>query len=209
MKAVEKFPFSLNVVAGFFLAFGGDIFCQYEFESGKGALGIYKDPEKAKTWAWNEARSWELGVLRATLLGPWTHFYYPWLARVIPGKDLKHAAGRAFLDQFVGSPVVINLVFFGSDIYNKKYNDLNNLANNFKGTCNKLQDQGPMAWLGGAKFWPIVHTFNFRFIPAAHQPMFAHVASIYWNAILSFYNNAANENKNKLINERESDYKEK
>jgi hypothetical protein len=192
LRAVEKNPLLLNVVSGFFLAFGGDVFCQTQFESGKGVF--YKDEKVAAKWEWNEGRSWELGVLRATLLGPWTHIYYPWLARVIPGPHLKHAMMRAGLDQFVGSPVVICLAWFGSDIYNGRYNDLNSLASNVKLTVGRIIDQGPNAWLGGAKFWPFVHTINFRFVPQLHQPMFAHFFSIYWNAILSFYNNRANLN---------------
>jgi len=192
-RAVEKHPFALNVVSGFFLAFGGDVVCQTQFESGKGLW--YKDDEVAKKWKWNEARSWELGVLRATLMGPWTYIYYPWLLRMIPGSKLSNAMSRAFLDQFVGSPVVIGLVWFGSDIYNGRYSDPAKWASSFDTTVGKIQDQGPNAWIGGAKFWPIVHTINFWKIPPLHQPMFAHFFSIYWNAILSYYNNAANVNE--------------
>lgn len=195
-RAVEKRPFALNVVSGFVLAFGGDIVCQTQFESGKSLF--HKDEEVAKTWRWNEARSWELGVLRAALLGPWTHVYYPWLMRTIPGAGLKYAMGRALLDQFVGSPVVICLVWFGSDIYNGRYNSVEKWADSFASTVAKVEDQGPNAWKGGAQFWPIVHTINFWKIPPLHQPMFAHVFSIYWNAILSYYNNCANINKAEL-----------
>ena len=193
VKLATNHPLKVNVVAGFFLAYAGDIVCQHEFESGKGYLGIFQDEEKARKWKWNKERSLELGVLRACLLGPWTHIYYPFLMRTIKGPYLYHAMGRAFLDQFIGSPIVITLVFFGSDFYNMKYSRDLSIVDNLKYTINRLMIQGPNAWLGGAKFWPFVHTLNFRNIPPLHQPMFAHVASIYWNAILSFYNNAANE----------------
>ena len=192
-KALNKAPFTFTVVSGFALAFVGDIYCQFEFESGQGYF--YKDEKPDPNWKWSVERSIELSVLRGTILGPWTYIYYPWLARVIPGTLTRHAIGRAALDQFVGSPVVINLTFFCSDIYNGKY--FIDPQQGFNGTIQKLYDQGLNAWKGGAKFWPFVHTFNFRFIPPVHQPIFAHVTSIYWNAILSFYNNAANEEENK------------
>ena len=121
VKLATNHPLKVNVVAGFFLAYAGDIVCQHEFESGKGYLGIFQDEEKARKWKWNKERSLELGVLRACLLGPWTHIYYPFLMRTIKGPYLYHAMGRAFLDQFIGSPIVITLVFFGSDFYNMKY----------------------------------------------------------------------------------------
>eukprot|EP01036_Dinobryon_divergens_P033722 gene33722-43580_t len=42
-------------------------------------------------------------------------------------------------------------------------------------------------WITGLQYWPIIHTVNFGFIPSLHQPLFAHVASVYWNAVLSYY----------------------
>ena len=188
-RVLTKAPFTFTVGSGFVLAFVGDVYCQYEFESGRGYF--YKDEKPDPSWKWSMERSIELSVLRGTVLGPWTYIYYPWLARVIPGSGLKYAVARAALDQFVGSPVVIMLTFFCSDLYNGKYFN-NNINSAFSNTYKKLRDQGPYAWQGGAKFWPLVHTFNFRFVPPLHQPIFAHVMSIYWNAILSFYNNKAN-----------------
>ena len=86
--------------------------------------------------------------------------------------------GRVVLDQLMGSPTVIWLVFTSNAIIHGDSLEL---------YWHRLVHQGPQAWKAGLQFWPFVHTINFGFVPLKHQALVAHVGSLYWNFILSYY----------------------
>ena len=89
--------------------------------------------------------------------------------------------GRVLLDQCIGSPFVIFMVFCAT-IATRDLSTLSNIV---------FEEEFRMkmftTWITGLQYWPIVHGFNFKFIPLLHQPLFAHFASVYWNAVLSYY----------------------
>ena len=92
-------------------------------------------------------------------------------------------AGRVSFDQLFGSPMVIAMVFISTSIL---HGDIVSCAYRFR-------EAFFITWVNGLKYWPIVHCITFGVIPLKHQPLFAHFASLYWNAVLSYYANQSIE----------------
>lgn len=128
---------------------------------------------------WDLVRSVHMGIIRASVITPFVLFWYPTLVYLCPGQSLFRVLGRVCIDQSIGSPIVILLVFVANAI----------LQQDIQGLPQRIQSQFMNAWKTGLQYWPIVHSFNFGFIPLSHQPLFAHFASVYWNAVLSYYAN--------------------
>jgi hypothetical protein len=165
----------------------GDYACQHLFEKTDSPTSIEScstENENCACWKWDSDRSWRLGMIRATIAAPFMHLYYPWLSRMVPGSTWIRVFGRVMLDQAVGSPIAISIVFFGSAFYEGRP-----LEEGFE----RIKLRGSDAWLAGLMYWPFVHSFNFRYLPLSSQPMFAHLMSTYWNAILSYYNEKGKE----------------
>ncbi len=175
-QAVKQFPFVTNAVTGFFISAVGDVYCQKYFDKKK----VTDNGKPAETPTWNARRSFEMGLVRAFVITPFIHFWYPFLERVSPGATLFRVFGRVFVDQLIGSPTVIIMVFMATSAMRGELSSiLVRIRQQFLGT-----------WFTGLKYWPIVHSINFSVVPLMHRSLFAHFASVYWMAVLSYYSNA-------------------
>lgn len=165
-RLATKHPLKVNCVTGFIIASVGDIGCQ-----------VF---DKTKANNWNKVRTMEMGLIRAFIVTPFIVNWYPFLASTFPGKAISTVACRVLVDQMIGSPIVITLVFFSSTFFNLKPPSV---------AIARMQENFFVTWKKGLQFWPFVHSFNFGFVSQVYQPLFAHVASLYWNMILSYYSN--------------------
>lgn len=52
-----------------------------------------------------------MSVIRAVVITPFVLNWYPLLVYLSPGATLSRVAGRVLIDQSIGSPIVIALVF--------------------------------------------------------------------------------------------------
>jgi hypothetical protein len=160
-----KSPLLVNACTGFIIASIGDLIAQKFFVSNKNTNKI------------DFLRSLKMGTIRALLITPFILKWYKFLAFLFPERSTIKILCRLFIDQLIGSPVVITLTFIGKALFQFEFFSL------FQVWCSQFLN----AWLAGLRFWPFVHFVNFTFVPIMHQPLFAHIASLYWTAILSFY----------------------
>lgn len=172
----SAYPFVVNCATGFFIAAMGDVCCQRFLERRKVIHSI--ESQRADTpWQWDYRRSMELGAIRALLITPFIHFWYPFVASSSPGMTVASVLGRIVIDQSFGSPVVISIVFVGKSFLR---GDLS--------TCwDRMKDQFFKTWLTGLRYWPFVHFFTFSVVPPLHRPLFSHMAAVYWMAQLSYF----------------------
>lgn len=203
---VYRAPYLTNCTLGFFIAGIGDVICQKYFENGapssstqkklkvedtlphhslkashsnEPSLIIQEEEEVIPTFIWNKERSMKMGLIRAFVITPFVMFWYPFVTALSPGQTLLRILRRVFIDQCTGAPICIILVFLANALLN---NELQNVGL-------QLQQQLYITWVTGLKYWPFVHIITFGVIPPPMQPLFAHFASVYWNAVLSFYSN--------------------
>lgn len=182
-RCLTRSPYVTNCTTGFIVATAGDMLCQKYMDDSKNT------EESASTTIITEGkhidmrRALEMGLIRAALVTPFTQFWYGFLLRIAPGKS--QVFKRVVIDQAIGSPIVIVMVFLAKgilqlDLESSKDMISNNLVN---------------TWFCGLSYWPIMHAINFRFVPLLYQPTYATFASLYWNAVLSYYSNNVKTDK--------------
>jgi len=123
-------------------------------------------------------RTFDMGLIRAAVITPFIYFWYPFVARTSPGKNIINIIGRIIVDQLLGSPTVILLVFTARAILNN---------NNLESLINKIRYQMFPTWIAGICYWPFAHAITFGIMPLKHQALWAHFASLYWNMVLSYH----------------------
>lgn len=212
-------PFVTNCIVGTCIAIIGDIGCQ-KFEqkylnipfqnkveiiekepssfnkliSSFPTLKEYYDIFDEELNTINTRRTLEMGFIRGTTITPFILFWYPTLLRLCPGTSVPRVLGRVLLDQVTGGPVCLFLIFLVKSA----------IAGHSLKECEELiKSNYYTAWYKGLQYWPFIHIVNFGFVPLRHQPLVAHFASIYWNAVLSYYannkiTNVENENKSEI-----------
>jgi hypothetical protein len=202
-----KYPYLSNCTLGFVIAGFGDYLCQKYFEIPSKAhheatkyslnspfherINIPQHEQQNNSpkisvpsasslaFEWDKERSVRMGLIRAFVITPFVIFWYPFVTSLSPGQTFFRILQRVLIDSVTGSPIVISLVFAGNSVLN---NDLNNLFTQFKQSFFET-------WLTGIKYWPFVHMITFGLVPPPFQPLFTHFASVYWNAVISYYSN--------------------
>lgn len=161
-RILARSPLLVNTTTGFVIAFTGDFLSQNYFEHNNQKFNI--------------PRALEMGCIRAVVITPFVQWWYPFLAYLSPKTTVIGVAKRICIDQCFGSPLVIALVFTVKSIINGDYKDIKR----------KIDDRFWDTWISGVRFWPVIQFVNFGFVPLRHQLLVAHVASVYWNAVLSY-----------------------
>ena len=95
-RIVKKYPLPVNSSMGFIIAYFGDLLCQQYFSD--------------ETPKIDSHRSCKMGCIRALVIAPFIHFYYPWLVRIYPGKEKKHIFVRVVLGELILSTLNLQLM---------------------------------------------------------------------------------------------------
>jgi hypothetical protein len=127
---------------------------------------------------WDVHRTLNICAIRCGVITPFVLKWYPTLIRLSPGTSPLRVLGRIAIDQAVGSPACLILVFIANSLLQ---------MDNFDQFLVRLQGQFALTWWRGFQYWPFIHAINFGFIPLVYQPLFATICSVYWNAVLSYY----------------------
>jgi len=172
-RVLGTHPFATNAVSGFAIASVGDVAAQlFEHRTWKDAS--HTEEER---WSLDARRTLQLGLIRSAIIAPFISFWYPFLARTF-----QRTVSKIAFDQAFGSPLVIGVVFAANEI-------LSSGSFSFLTFSDKFLKDGCSAWKLGVQYWPLVHIVTFGILPVRHQPLFAHAASVPWNAVLSHYAN--------------------
>jgi len=169
-NAMAEHPFATNFATGACLAGLGDMICQELAIRGSG--GRFVD-------VWDRRRTLNIALIRALLIVPFIMAWYGHLGQMFPGQEFGQLLKRVVMNELVGSPTMITLVFVGNALLRGDWSWINlkqRFRNEFFPTMKK-----------GVSYWPLVHILGTFRLPVMHQPLFAHVASVYWNGVLSFH----------------------
>jgi hypothetical protein len=159
-----------DAVLGGTIAGVGDILCQTYVDERAFAALDYR-------------RMSEMAAVRAFFMTPFLFFYFPLLARTIPGTSWPRVIARVVVDQSIAAPLTIMATFTATSALRGQLGE----------APTRIEAQLLPTWRTGASFWPFVHLLNFRFVPPLRQPLVAHVVSVPWNAVLSYRANASLE----------------
>uniref|UniRef100_T1GL17 Uncharacterized protein n=1 Tax=Megaselia scalaris TaxID=36166 RepID=T1GL17_MEGSC len=107
-KFFGKYLLITNTVSSGLLMIAGDVICQ-EIEFRRGELKKRYDYK----------RIWQM-FLVGSLQGPMHHWFYGWLARIMPEATVKNAVKKILWDQFVMSPACILMFFYPACLLENK-----------------------------------------------------------------------------------------
>ncbi len=128
---------------------------------------------------WDGRRTLNIALIRAALIVPFIMWWYKQLGEFFPGSEFGQVIRRVILNELVGGPVMIALVFIGNALLRGEFA--------IKPIVQRFRNEFWATSFKGVTYWPIIHLcVTFR-LPVEHQPLFAHIASIYWNGVLSFH----------------------
>ena len=161
LASLQRYPLLATSAAGFVIASLGDVGCQLAFE------------RKADV-DWK--RTGEMGVIRAVVMAPFLFYYFPRLAAACPGTSSFAIGRRIVVDQIVGSPIAICMVFVASSA----------IQGHFLESPARIQQQLWPTWKNSISYWPFAHILTFKFVPVRHQAHFANFLSVYWNMVSDY-----------------------
>ena len=141
-------------------------------------------PDNHQQWDMN--RTGRFFVLGGVLVGPLIHAWYGLLATYLPGTAVSTVVKRVLLDQFVFTPVclpawLLSLWTLEQTDWIGREHDVDP-----RPLFTKLQQQAPALIQANWLFWIPVMTVNFGCTPVKYQVLFSNVASLLWNAYISF-----------------------
>ncbi|XP_063379544.1 mpv17-like protein 2 [Cydia fagiglandana] len=153
-----------SLTSGLFM-FLGDL-AQQEFE--------YRSKQLKKRYDWaRSARMLTVGML----MGPFHHYYYVYLDKVLPRADIKTVLKKIACDQLFASPATILFFFIGMGLLEKK---------NTEQTKDEIAYKFKYTYIGDCLFWPPVQFINFYFLPTKYRVFYINGATMLFNVFLSY-----------------------
>jgi len=132
---------------------------------------------KKHDWA-RTARQAAWGFL---IPGPFLHYFYGGLARMIPGNSVKAVASKIFLDQTICAPLIVTSFYWGTGLMEGK--SVDDIKAKYYATF------WPTMKLNYT-IWPAAQLINFAFVPVPWQVVYVSGVSLVWSVILSSKNSA-------------------
>ena len=128
--------------------------------------------------------------------GPPHHYWYVWLDKLLPKKDLRSVVFKILLDQFIAAPFFAITFFYGMGILEDKR--MSECWNEFlqkfplvyavrleiKGLKIKKVTQFLLQFDWG--IWPPTQYINFVYIPAAFRVLYVNCVTVIWDIFLSW-----------------------
>ncbi|KAH1005428.1 hypothetical protein HUJ04_006420 [Dendroctonus ponderosae] len=110
-------------------------------------------------------------------LGPIHHYYYLYIAKVMPKRDFKTVFTKIGLDQFMMSPICIGTFFYSMGALELK--PIEKINEELK---KKFLDVYMMDWC----VWVPTQFINFYFVPVKYQVFYINAVTMLYNIFLSY-----------------------
>ncbi|KAL5284625.1 MPV17L2 family protein [Megaselia abdita] len=163
-KFFGKYLLLTNTVSSGLLMIAGDVICQ-EIEFRRGELKERYDVK----------RIWQM-FLVGSLQGPMHHYFYGWLARMMPQATVKNAMKKILWDQFIMSPACILMFFYPACLLEKKP---------FSEATQEIKDKFLTVYVTDWCVWPAAQFINFYYLPAKYNVIFVNFCTMLYNVFLS------------------------
>uniref|UniRef100_A0A2P2LH01 PXMP2/4 family protein 4-like n=2 Tax=Rhizophora mucronata TaxID=61149 RepID=A0A2P2LH01_RHIMU len=111
------------------------------------------------------------------ILGPSLHFWFNFVSKVLPKKDLISTFKKILMGQTLYGPVM-NVVFFSLNAFLQGENGTEIVA--------RLKRDLLPTMIGGLMYWPACDFITFRFIPVHLQPLVSNSFSYIWTIYLTY-----------------------
>lgn len=113
----------------------------------------------------------------ALIVGPSLHFWFNFLSRCLPKRDVITTFKKIALGQTVYGPA-INSIFFSMNAAAQGENSSEIVA--------RLKRDLVPTVVNGLMYWPICDFITFKFVPVHLQPLVSNTFSYVWNVYLTY-----------------------
>ncbi|KAG9129821.1 hypothetical protein Leryth_016026 [Lithospermum erythrorhizon] len=151
------------------------------------SLGIWvwlrPDPFSPRTMAKSSGESYDLlrtsrmagyGLL---LLGPTLHYWFNFVSKILPKRDLVSTLKKMALAQTIYGPFMTVVFFSGNAALQGERGDaiIARLKRDLKPTM-----------INGVMYWPLCDFITFKFVPVHLQPLVSNSFSYIWNVYMTY-----------------------
>lgn len=109
--------------------------------------------------------------------GPFHHWFYTILDRILPGRSAKSIIKKTLLDQSIASPTCLAIFFVGLGILeHHKVEEI----------CKELKLKFWNTWKVDCCFWPPTQCINFLFVPLHYRVLYTNAMTMIYDIFLSY-----------------------
>ncbi|BFY99393.1 hypothetical protein BsWGS_02433 [Bradybaena similaris] len=129
-----------------------------------------------KDYKYDLARTGRMAII-GVMLGPFNHFWYAFLDRLIVGKTRRIIIKKIMIDQAVAGTFFCTSFLYGISILEGKTHEA--AIEEWKHKFLKIY---MLDWT----FWPMAQCINFKFVPSKFRVLYVCVSTFIWNSLLSY-----------------------
>ncbi|XP_012223635.1 mpv17-like protein 2 [Linepithema humile] len=111
------------------------------------------------------------------LQGPFHHWFYLFLERILPGRSAKSVVKKTLLDQSIASPTCLAIFFVGLGIMEHR---------EIEEICKELKLKFADTWKVDCCFWPPTQCINFLFVPLHYRVLYTNAMTMVYDIFLSY-----------------------
>jgi len=109
--------------------------------------------------------------------GPPHHYWYIWLDKLLPKRNLKTVGIKILADQFLAAPFFAITFIFGMGLLEDK---------RLSECWHEFILKFPAIYLFDWIIWPPSQYINFKYVPAAARVLYVNVITVVWDIFLSY-----------------------
>eukprot|EP00698_Gefionella_okellyi_P023914 TRINITY_DN8298_c0_g1_i1.p1 TRINITY_DN8298_c0_g1~~TRINITY_DN8298_c0_g1_i1.p1 ORF type:complete len:251 (+),score=36.47 TRINITY_DN8298_c0_g1_i1:150-902(+) len=134
---------------------------------------------KIQPFKYDFARTTRIGLYGLCFSGPYMHFWFGALTKIVPAAARAAPLKQMILDQAVMAPIMLAAFLSGTGFME---------GMTTTEVKRKLDDVFVPALKANYMVWPLAQYVNFRYIPLHHRPLFSMVLSLGWNTYICMVN---------------------
>ncbi|XP_015116897.1 mpv17-like protein 2 [Diachasma alloeum] len=112
-----------------------------------------------------------------TAQGPFHHYFYAILDKILPGKNAGSIVKKTVLDQTIASPTCLAIFFFGHGALERRDNE---------DMFEEIREKFFSTYKVDCCFWPPTQMINFLLVPVQYRVIYVNVMNIVYDMFLSY-----------------------
>lgn len=136
----------------------------------------YQAIKKPKAPDWDKRRTTHM-ALAGFVIGPFAHYWYVFLDRLLPGRTARTMVKKVLLDQLVCSPAYLMLLMVSLGVLEGQ--TLSQLKT-------EIKNKGAVLYLGEWVVWPPAQVVNFYFLPLKYRVVYDNSICLLYDIFWSY-----------------------
>ncbi|KMZ63608.1 hypothetical protein ZOSMA_3G00890 [Zostera marina] len=122
-------------------------------------------------------RTFRMAGYGMLISGPTLHFWFNFLSKVLPKRDVLNTLKKIFVGQTVYGPIITTVFFSQNAAFQ---------GESFSEILARLKRDLIPTFLNGMVYWPLCDFITFKFVPVRLQPLVSNSFSFVWTIYLTY-----------------------